>query len=233
MIPELLGWDLADPMWRQKHAALEVATRIIAVSQNTARDLLRLTGKEAVVAHPGVDTSVFKPDPSATPKHWLLIQCSQGTYKRHELFFEAYQQWSYKPFPVLCTDGSFVPETYRQAAAPQPVFSARLDLQGMVHAYQNAVALVYPSAYEGFGLPVLEAMACGTPVIIYPNSALVEAGGDAAFYVEDSLADTMAQVLDPKLRAEKISKGLEWVKSFTWERMARAVQEVLHSAVRR
>ncbi len=233
MIPELLGWDLADPMWRQKHAALEVATRIIAVSQNTARDLLRLTGKEAVVAHPGVDTSVFKPDPSATPKHWLLIQCSQGTYKRHELFFEAYQQWSYKPFPVLCTYGSFVPETYRQAAAPQPVFSARLDLQGMVHAYQNAVALVYPSAYEGFGLPVLEAMACGTPVIIYPNSALVEAGGDAAFYVEDSLADTMAQVLDPKLRAEKISKGLEWVKSFTWERMARTVQEVLHSAVRR
>jgi hypothetical protein len=43
----------------------------------------------------------------------------------------------------------------------------------------------------------------------------------------------MAQVLDPKLRAEKISKGLEWVKSFTWERMARTVQEVLHSAVRR
>ncbi len=232
MIPEVLNRDLSDPMWRQKHAALEVASHLVAVSQNTARDLLRLTGKEAVVACPGVDTSVFKPDPSAIPKHWLLIGCGQGTYKRHELFFEAYRQWSYKPFPVLCTYGRFIPEAYRQATAPQPVFTAYLDLQRMVQAYQSAVALVYPSAYEGFGLPVLEAMACGTPVIIYPNSALVEAGGEAAFYVEDSLSDTMVQVLDPSLRAEKIAKGLEWVKSFTWERMAKTIREVLHLAVK-
>jgi glycosyltransferase involved in cell wall biosynthesis len=110
--------------------------------------------------------------------------------------------------------------------------NAYLDLQQLVQAYQNAVALVYPSAYEGFGLPVLEAMACGTPVIIYPNSALVEVGGEAAFYVEDSLSDTLVQVLDPKLRAEKVRKGLEWVKSFTWERMAKTIQEVLHLAVK-
>ncbi len=233
MIPELFDWDLSDPMWRQKHKAIESATCIVAVSQNTARDLLRLMVKESVVAYPGVDTELFKPNPSAVPKHWLLVGCSQGTYKRHELFFEAYRQWSYKPFPVFCTSASFIPESYQQAVAPQGVSAADLDLRQLVQAYQEAVALVYPSAYEGFGLPVLEAMACGTPVIIYPNSALVEAGGDAAFYVEDSLASTMAQVLDPQLRAEKVRKGLEHVKSFTWERMAKTIVEVLHLSVKK
>ncbi len=232
MIPEVLGWDLSDPMWRQKHRAIESATSIVSVSQNTARDLLRLMGKESVVAYPGVDTDLFKPNPRAVPKHWLLIGCSQEAYKRHELFFEAYRQWSYKPFPVLCTFANSIPDSYRQAADPQPVFGAYLDLQQLVQAYQDAVALVYPSAYEGFGLPVLEAMACGTPVIIYPNSALVEVGGDAAFYVEDSLTPAMLQVLDPQLRAEKVRKGLEWVKSFTWERMAKTLAELLHHAVK-
>lgn len=231
MIPEVFQWDLSHPMWVQKHAAIQAADAFIAVSQNTARDFQTICGKPSVVAYPGVDTSVFHPDPTAIPRHWLLIGCSQGSYKGHERFFAAYQTWPIKPFPVLCTLGAPVPPQYQEAVYPNRVVSQRLSTQGLVRAYQTAVALVYPSQYEGFGLPILEAQACGTPVVAYPNSAIPEAGGDAVFYVEpDSeagLAIALARTLDPIQRTEKVKRGLERVQSFTWERMAKTIVEVL------
>lgn len=91
--------------------------------------------------------------------------------------------------------------------------------------YNLATALVYPSHYEGFGLPVVEAMACGTPVISSPNGALAEIASDAAAFVqaEDvlSIAETIHQVLnDEQLRAEMRVKGLARSSEFSWKRAA-------------
>jgi len=94
--------------------------------------------------------------------------------------------------------------------------------------YAGAVCLVLPSLREGFGLPVLEAMACGTPVITSSSSSLPEVGGDAALRVDPhdaiDLADAMYRVLtDAHLREDLRERGLKWVRAFSWRRTAEQI----------
>ena len=102
-------------------------------------------------------------------------------------------------------------------------FVGEADLPAL---YRNAALFAFPSLYEGFGLPVLEAMACGVPVVCSHTSSLPEVAGDAALLVDpldtDGLAKAMARVLeDAELRREMIARGLEQAARFTWERAAR------------
>ncbi|GAG07760.1 unnamed protein product, partial [marine sediment metagenome] len=100
--------------------------------------------------------------------------------------------------------------------------------------YRSAVLFVFPSLYEGFGLPVLEAMACGVPVVCSNASALPEVAGDAALLVDPldtgGLAKAMARVLeDTDLRREMIARGLAQAARFTWEQAARQLLDVFAS----
>ena len=98
--------------------------------------------------------------------------------------------------------------------------------------YKNALCFVLPSLYEGFGLPVLEAMKYGCPVVISNVSSLPEAGGDAALYVNPSDVNDIAKKLElitnnEKLRHELIDKGYEQVKKFSWEKTAKETVKAL------
>ncbi|MBI4011105.1 MAG: glycosyltransferase family 4 protein [Candidatus Rokubacteria bacterium] len=102
----------------------------------------------------------------------------------------------------------------------------------LVPLYQGAAAFVYPSLYEGFGLPVLEAMACGTPVVTYDATSLPEVAGEAALllappWTPEALADAIRRLLDDEaLRLELRHRGLEQAKRFSWAETARGTVAV-------
>ena len=98
--------------------------------------------------------------------------------------------------------------------------------------YKNAICFVLPSLYEGFGLPILEAMKYGCPVITSNVSSLPEAGGDAAVYFNPESVEDIAEKIEKvisseKLRQEMVKKGYEQVKKFSWEKTARETLKVL------
>ena len=102
------------------------------------------------------------------------------------------------------------------------------------YLYQHAEAFVYPSLYEGFGLPILEAMAERTLVITANNSSLPEVGGDVAFYYNDTLSyeelgEKIQEVLNlnDEQKQERINKGLEQIKKFTWEKCAKETLDII------
>jgi glycosyltransferase involved in cell wall biosynthesis len=104
-------------------------------------------------------------------------------------------------------------------------------------AYAGALAYIIPSLSEGFGLPPLEAMACGIPVISSKESCMPEILGDAAHYFDPYSVNDMAQAMekiisDEKLRKDLVAKGLEQVKKYDWDRTAKETLKVYKEALR-
>ncbi len=103
--------------------------------------------------------------------------------------------------------------------------------------YANALAFIFPSHYEGFGLPILEAFSCNCPTILSNSSSFPEIGGDAVSYFEpnnpESLISAVETVFcDKMLREDLIKKGSERVKLFSWEKTARSTKKVYYKVLR-
>jgi glycosyltransferase involved in cell wall biosynthesis len=113
-------------------------------------------------------------------------------------------------------------------------FRAYVPYAELPDLYRGALAFVFPSLWEGFGLPVLEAMACGTPVITSAGSGTEEAAGDAALLVDPAHSGALSQVLrrllnQPSLREQCRRQGLERAKKFSWAATALATRALLES----
>ena len=113
------------------------------------------------------------------------------------------------------------------------IFLGRVPSADLVYLYNDASLFVLPSFYEGFGLPPLEAMTCGTPVIVSNTSALPEVVGDAALMVDphdiDGLTVAMWRTLtEPELREDLIQKGFKRAQKFSWQTAAQKTLEVYH-----
>lgn len=115
-------------------------------------------------------------------------------------------------------------------------FTGALTDRDLAACYRGAVALAFPSLYEGFGLPIIEAMACGVPVLTSNLTAMPEVAGDAALMVDPASADAIAQGLsrlaaDASLRSALRDRGLVRARTFSWDVVVRRIREVLEAAV--
>jgi len=107
-----------------------------------------------------------------------------------------------------------------------------VNTEDLIYFYNKALAFVFPSLYEGFGLPVLEAMACGCPIITTQGSSLLEVGSDAVLYVDshniEEIVNQMKKMIkDKDLRENLIKKGLMRAKNYSWEKCAKETMNVL------
>jgi glycosyltransferase involved in cell wall biosynthesis len=227
------------------------ASHIIAASQHTRDDMIKYLGipdnKISVVYH-GVDHSIFKPyNIKLHDKPYILYVGSERPRKNLGRLFEAFTKLKTE-FPELKLvkvgpsggHKRFRRDTMRKLGSlgitSDIIFIDYASELELAYYYSSAVLLAYPSLYEGFGLPPLEAMACGCPVVTSNTSSLPEVVGEAGIVVNpydtDSLVQAMRQVLtDDKLRDDVVRKGLEWSRRFSWEKTARQTLEVYNKVV--
>ncbi|MEG3926480.1 methyltransferase domain-containing protein [Microcoleus sp. D3_18a_C4] len=249
MIPEVLGANFNEPMWQEKHYAIRHASAYISISENTASDLIEffpdISSKLVTVAPCGV-SSIFSPacqedinrfkTKYGISKPYFISVGGGSDYKNIRLFFQAFGQLATKQgFEILCTgSGVLLEEEFRAYTSGTVIHKLQLNDEELRLAYSGALALVYPSKYEGFGLPILEAITCGCPVITCPNSSLPEVAGEAALYVKDDdadgLANALCEVQKPKIRSSLIAGGLEQAQKFSWSRMAKTISSALIDA---
>jgi glycosyltransferase involved in cell wall biosynthesis len=242
MIPELLGFDLNSPMWREKHLAIKGAARFVCISKNTAADLARycsINHEKIAVAHCGVDSN-FVPateqqnqtfqDKYGITRPYFLIVGERGSYKNAGLLFSSIHLLpNYQDYQIVCLGGrpQMEPE-YLPLIADLDVIMLRATNEEMHCAYSGAIALVYPSMYEGFGLPVVEAMACGCPVITCPGGSIPEIAGNDVLYISPGSTEEMAAALQlvqqADVRQRLVSAGLIRARGYSWKKMADAVQ---------
>ncbi|MGH2395991.1 MAG: glycosyltransferase family 4 protein, partial [bacterium] len=247
--------NLWDYTWQL--GQIVAADRIIAISHSTKRDLLRffphLDPCKIVVTHLACDP-IFAPAPSSPAalarlgitKPFLLYAGSIDFRKNLRGLLVAYEEIRHAGYDVQLvligqdfseeTIGQFPEIQRRLLTSPfcqdivRPGFVATPDLAGL---YSSALALVFPSLYEGFGLPVLEAMACGCPVVAYRTSSIPEVVGSAGFLLgqSDDLAAAVARVIrDPVVRAKASEAGLQQAGKFSWVTTAAATVRVLQEA---
>jgi glycosyltransferase involved in cell wall biosynthesis/cyclopropane fatty-acyl-phospholipid synthase-like methyltransferase len=249
MIPELVGLDLDNPQWREKRYGIRHASAYIAISENTARNLVGcfpdISLDAITVAHCGVKSTFspassegvagFKSKYGIFKPYFILVGERVGwqNCKNALLFFKAFYKLPNRfEFDIVCVGGRSVLELeFVDYTSGCTVHLLRLSDEELRTAYCGAVGLVYPSMYEGFGMPILEAIACACPVITCPYGSMPEVAGAAALYVNPSdvnqLVNALVDIQKPEVRNRLIAAGLDRAKKFSWPKMAATVSSVL------
>jgi glycosyltransferase involved in cell wall biosynthesis len=207
--------------------AARKAARLIAVSERTKADLVELYGvspERITVAHHGIDPAFT---PGGRPDSYVLFVGSIQARKDPLAAADAAAAAGLRLVVAGPTrDSELARELERRGAD----LRGYLDRPALADLYRGAACLVLPSRYEGFGLPVLEAMACGTPVVAAPEPALREVAGDAALYAEPAqLADALRQASRERDRLS--AAGIERAKAFSWRKTAQRTLEVYRDAL--
>jgi len=240
-----------DPIRLWKKQLIETADSVIAISQSTRKDILRLTNaapEKVFVTHLGNPFEYFAapiryntPDEGfIPPKPYLLFVGNRSGYKNFNFFIAAMAGFLKRDhdLTVICAGGGPF-----GAAETKLIRSLGLDLK--VHyvpaqettlrqLYSGAQAFVFPSLYEGFGLPVLEAFSCGCPVLLSNSSSLPEVAGDSAEYFDPVNAESLVMAVEKVLsedtcRADLARSGYERLKFFSWEKTATETKQIYDS----
>ncbi len=242
---KLFGQRLSS--WKTRRGTLR-ADKIIAVSKFSKQEIhevFAIPWEQIVVIYHGCSCDMF---PDCDEEKWhearLRLGLSERPFilfiggaeprKNHQVLFEAFAQSPelIREFTLVAIGDETVRGTSLRQTAQALGLSEVVKCPGSLSAadlrvvYSHAAALVFPSLYEGFGIPLLEAMACGTPIVTGQETALPEVAGDAALYVNvqdsEQLGAVLGQLLNDSVLQEQLrNKGFDRVKQFSWDRAAR------------
>jgi glycosyltransferase involved in cell wall biosynthesis len=210
--------------------AARKAARVLTVSERTRRDLRELydiPDEKIVVTPNGVDPA-FTPSSSLLQGDYVLV-VGAVQERKNPLAALAAAEAAGLPLVVAgpAKDEALARELERRGAR----VTGYIEQAELVELYRGAACLVQSSRYEGFGLPVLEAMACGTPVVAVPEPALQEVAGGAAIWAEEhELGDGIRRAVAERERL--VAAGLERARLFSWRETARRTLEVYGEALR-
>lgn len=236
-----------DKTTANKKLVVDKASKVIAISESTKKDLIEIFGtdesKIEVVYH---GNSMF-PKPEVhinvdVPKKYILFVGSRGAYKNFTRFIRSVSLLlnDDEELSVVCVGGGKFKQDEAQLHAEldisRQVFQYDLDDDILAYFYQHAMLFVFPSLYEGFGIPVLEAFACRCPLVCSDSSSLPEIAGDGAYYFdpynENSIREVIAQVLhDVDIRDRLVENGTKRLEYFSWERTALQTKKIYESVV--
>lgn len=248
LIPELYPQFFSDndPQMVGRKKLIEKANAIVAVSNNTKNDIISYYGipsnKINVIYHGGPEPHIIDVYRHSSSSPVILFVGSRGGYKNFMKLLPAFKKILLDyPYAVLeCIGGGdFTPEEINMIAhygLENSIKKVSATEQELEMHYSKASMLVYPTEYEGFGMPILEAFAYGCPVITSTGGSLTEVGGKAALYFsgnEEDLYNKMCYVLN--LSNQELSeikkRGLEQLNHFSWENSAKSYTELYRSLI--
>ena len=246
MMPELFPdyFRKNDQQVVAKRKMIPLAAAIAVPSQNTKEDVIRLLSvspeRITVIHRGGPEFEVVKEDAIFKGPYFLFVG-ARDVYKNFIGLLKDYQMFHQKVSDVklVCVGAPFAPgeeEMIQSMGLKDIVVRTAADDNQLKNLYAHALAFIFPSRYEGFGLPVLEAMAYGCPLLLNNRSCFPEVAGDAALYFNSDgdiseLPDLLQQVLawDSEKRKAVIEKGYERLKMFSWKKAAEQYAELYRS----
>lgn len=245
LFPEYFSPD--DSTIQQKKQLIYKADHIIAISESTKRDILKLypdipENKISVIyiASNFVSRKEENRD-KRFPNQYILFVGSRYGYKNYNAFFEAVRPiLNENPeLSLVCLGGGdFSKEEIElHGQLKDRVMQMDVNDNTLSYAYSHAECFVFPSLYEGFGIPTLEAFACKCPVVLSNTSSMPEVGGDAAVYinpmdVHDMTKNIERVIYDCDLRNTMREQGLEQLKKFNWEQIAQETAECYRNVLK-
>lgn len=218
------------------------AERIMVISRHTADAIVRgfAVSPSQIEIVPGGVNPYFSPGPAPNDEEpFILYVGSIEPRKGIGDLIDAWESLGDPPRLVLAGASGWKNEDLRRRARPG-IESGKIEVTGFIDRptlrdlYRRCTVFVYPSHFEGFGLPILEAMACGAPVLTTRGGAIPEAAGDAGIIVDPGDPEALARELrrllgSAALRRELRERGIERAASFDWNRPAKTASEVFRS----
>ncbi|KAB8330892.1 glycosyltransferase family 4 protein [Scytonema tolypothrichoides VB-61278] len=231
---------------KEKQKAVLAAQGIICVSENTKKDLLErypALENKVTVTHLASDIDINKSygnEKTPTQPYYLFVGSRDKQYKNFDCLLLAFSQViSVNSEVVLCVVGRPF-NTYETNLIKELNLTNYIEYYGQVgdnhlaKLYRCSVAFVYPSLYEGFGIPPLEAMSCGTVAVASNTSSIPEVVGDAGILFDPKAVGDLAEILlflldNPIERDRLITKGYQRAKTFSWDKTVAQTLEVYRS----